>query len=192
MHLWLHGSQVRISAWPHTCNFLGDASWNTFCSHSPPFADWYIMQYFLQSFSPFCWLIHHAILSTVILPLSLIDTSCNTFYSHSPPFADWYIMQYLLVILPLSLIDTSCNTFYSHSPPFTDWYIMQYFLQSFSPFCWLIHHEMLSTVILPLSLIDTSCNTFYSHSLPSSDSRRAAISYWRKYMHQVLVDCLED
>ena len=147
---------------------LIDTSCNTFYSHSPPSADWYIMQYFLQSFSPFRWLIHHAILSTVILPLSLVDTSCNTCYSHSPPFTDWYIMQYFLqsfspfhwlihhailstVILSLLLIDTSWNTFYSHSPPFADRYIMQYFLQSFSPFLWFKtgSYQLLAKVYAP-------------------------------------------
>ena len=30
---------------------------------------------------------------------------------------------------------------------------------------------------------DWSWNIFYGHSLPSSDSRRAILSFWRKYMH---------
>ena len=31
---------------------------------------------------------------------------------------------------------------------------------------------------------------FYSHSIPYTDSRRAVVSYWWKYMHLVLVNCL--
>ena len=31
---------------------------------------------------------------------------------------------------------------------------------------------------------------FYSHYLPSTDSRRAVVSYWRKNMHLVVVNCL--
>ena len=30
---------------------------------------------------------------------------------------------------------------------------------------------------------------FYSHSLPSADSRRAVVSYWRKNLHCVLINC---
>ena len=33
-------------------------------------------------------------------------------------------------------------------------------------------------------------NNFYCHSLPFTDSRRAVVSYWRKNVHQVLVNCL--
>ena len=33
-------------------------------------------------------------------------------------------------------------------------------------------------------------NNFYDHSLPSADSRRADVNYWRKNVHQVLVNCL--
>ena len=31
---------------------------------------------------------------------------------------------------------------------------------------------------------DWSWNHFYSHSLPSTDSRRAVVSYWQKYVHK--------
>ena len=34
-----------------------------------------------------------------------------------------------------------------------------------------------------------SWNYFYCHSLSSADSRRAVVSYWRKNVHQVLVNC---
>ena len=35
-----------------------------------------------------------------------------------------------------------------------------------------------------------SWNNFYGHSLPSTDWRKAVVSYWRKNVHQVLVNCL--
>ena len=31
---------------------------------------------------------------------------------------------------------------------------------------------------------------FYNHSPPSAASRRAVVSYWRKNVHEVLVNCL--
>ena len=34
-------------------------------------------------------------------------------------------------------------------------------------------------------------NNLYGHSSPSADSRRAVVSFWRKYAHQVLVNRLE-
>ena len=37
---------------------------------------------------------------------------------------------------------------------------------------------------------DLVTNNFYSHSLPTADSSRAVVSYWRKYGHLVLVNCL--
>ena len=33
-------------------------------------------------------------------------------------------------------------------------------------------------------------NHFFSHSLPSTDSSKAAVSYWRKDVHIILVNCL--
>ena len=41
------------------------------------------------------------------------------------------------------------------------------------------------------SRVRSSCpaNPFYNHSLPSADSRRAVVSYWRKNVYQVLVNC---
>ena len=35
-----------------------------------------------------------------------------------------------------------------------------------------------------------SWNHFYCHSLPTADSRKAVVSYWRKDVHLVLVNCL--
>ena len=37
---------------------------------------------------------------------------------------------------------------------------------------------------------DRSRNHFYDHSLPSTDSSRAIVSYWRKDVHIILVNCL--
>ena len=37
---------------------------------------------------------------------------------------------------------------------------------------------------------DWSWNNFYGHCVPSSDPRRAVVSYWRKNVHQVLVNSL--
>ena len=36
-----------------------------------------------------------------------------------------------------------------------------------------------------------SWNIFYGHSVPTADSSWAVFSYWRKYEHFVLVNCLE-
>ena len=33
-------------------------------------------------------------------------------------------------------------------------------------------------------------HNFYGHSLPTADSSNAVVSYWRKYVHLVLVNCL--
>ena len=37
---------------------------------------------------------------------------------------------------------------------------------------------------------DLVMNFFYGHSPSSADSRRAVVSYWRKNVHSVLVNCL--
>ena len=37
---------------------------------------------------------------------------------------------------------------------------------------------------------DGSRNHFYGHSLPSTDSSWAVVSYWRKAVHIILVNCL--
>ena len=37
---------------------------------------------------------------------------------------------------------------------------------------------------------DWSQNHFCGHSLPTPDSSRAAVSYWRKDVHQLLINCL--
>ena len=43
----------------------------------------------------------------------------------------------------------------------------------------------------PLSFVETwSWKKFYAHTPFSADSRRAVVSYWRKNVHQVLVNCL--
>ena len=37
---------------------------------------------------------------------------------------------------------------------------------------------------------DGSRNHFYGHSLPSTDSSTVVVSYWRKDVHIILVNCL--
>ena len=37
---------------------------------------------------------------------------------------------------------------------------------------------------------DESRNQFYGHSLPSTDSSRAVVSYWRKDVYIIPVNCL--
>ena len=36
---------------------------------------------------------------------------------------------------------------------------------------------------------DGSQNHFYGHYLPTTDSNRAVVSYWRKEVHIILVNC---
>ena len=48
---------------------------------------------------------------------------------------------------------------------------------------WGIKPEINQTIILPW-------NNFYGHSPPSTDSNKAVVSYWQKFMHLVLVNCL--
>ena len=49
---------------------------------------------------------------------------------------------------------------------------------------------LVRTLIRPHTFMGIYHN-FYGHSPPSADSRRADVSFWQKYVHQVLVNRLE-
>ena len=40
-----------------------------------------------------------------------------------------------------------------------------------------------------ITFVEIHHNSFYDHSLLSADSRKAVVSYRRKYVHSVLVNC---
>ena len=41
-----------------------------------------------------------------------------------------------------------------------------------------------------ITFMEIGHENFYGHSLPTADSSGAVLSYWLKYMHLVLVNCL--